>query len=171
MSILDQVKEHPYIAGGAVIAVIIVFVVFSSSGQPAGASVPSGSDNTLSDTMAQVNANVQVASIAAQSHSEDVAGAKYMAELQAQTTMGANALAAELGRAQITATEHQDTLAAQVAISAQANQTQQLGIATAAQNENTRIVANALTTEATIANQKPCSTSSSFFGLFKSKTC
>lgn len=169
MGIIDQAKAHPYVAGGVVLAAIVVFIIFSgSSGQPAGATAASGSDNTMSDVMAQINGNIQLASIAAAAHGDEVAAGKYAADLQAQTTQSANALAAELGMAQITSSERMsiqhDTLAASVAISSQNNQTQQLQISTSAANENTRIMADALT-------HKQCSTSSSWFGLVKTKTC
>lgn len=70
MSAFDVIKQHPYIAGGAVLGTVVVVFMFSGSGDKGTAVVPSGgvqSDpNTAALLSAQVNAGVRNNEISAQ---------------------------------------------------------------------------------------------------------
>lgn len=170
MTIIEQAKSHPYIAGGIVLAVIVLTVMFSGGGSSSNtaSAADASSANDINSMFAQISGAVQIAGIQAASHSEDIAGGKYAADLAAQTAQNANQLAANVALANINATQSvtntANTLAAQIAENQANNSTQQLSISTAAQLENTRIVADALTKQAAINKPKSCT--SVLFGLY-----
>jgi hypothetical protein len=157
----DEIKKHPYVIGGAVLGIIVLFLLMSSRGQSGviAGSVDSDSDVSAAEATAQTgimaNAQIQSQQIQLSGLKEQIGGAISLAQIQANTANNANELAAAVAAQQINA-EHQSVDLANT-LSAQTQQryfqsTETLAsINSNAMIQNTQAVANALTAQAQIA--------------------
>lgn len=112
---IEYAKKHPFLIGGGVIAAVVLVLVLNGGGggQPdqslVGGSIPMGqggaSDGAdqIQAMQANINGQIQLANIAAASHTEELGAANFQADLAAQTADNANTIAGNLGMAQITA--------------------------------------------------------------------
>lgn len=158
MSILTEVKQHPYVVGGAVIAVIAVVFLFGGSGGAASSSAGGMSDVGAGDALqaAQLAAQTQISGqqTALQGQAAQIGGAIQLANIQAQSSADANAVAASIAMAQINSQAQSqqlhDTLSYQALVD---NNNTKVDLASISSNttiQQTATVANALVQQAQI---------------------
>jgi len=137
---LDWIKSHPYLAGGAAIGLIVLyFVVRSATSTPAAQVIQTG------PTDAQLQANAQLAAIQAQVQAaqQQTTGAVQANQANADTALGIAGLQAQAVKDQSTAAvqANKDTQASQVAQGQTALQAIQAQVA--AQTQQAQINASA----------------------------
>jgi hypothetical protein len=72
---MHWIKEHPYLSGGLLLGLVVLFFVFKGSGSSAGAPAQasaSGPSEGLQATALQTGAQVQVAQIGANAHANEI---------------------------------------------------------------------------------------------------
>lgn len=160
----DEIKKHPYVIGGAVLGIIVLFFLVSGSGGGgAVASAPADGESDVAaaeaTNQASIMANAQVAAGQLQlaGLKEQIGGSISLATIQAHTADNANVLAAAVAGQQINA-EHASVDLANT-LSAQTQQryfqsTETLAnINSASTLANTQAIAGALVQQASIASQ------------------
>lgn len=174
----EEIKKHPYVTGGAVLAVILFFVIFGSGGGSGGGAVAtsgSGSDVESGNQLqaAQLAASTQIAGqqTAFQALQEQIGGAISLATIQAHTADNANTLAAAIASQQINAEygsrDLTTTLSAQTAQKQIDAQVQLANISSQTTIQQTNAVTNALIQQASInAQTSQAAIAASSKGLF-----
>lgn len=153
-----EIKKHPYLIGGVIVGIIVLFFL-SSSGSTSTAVDDSGSDASaaqgISDAQANATAQVQLGGLALQANQQQTDAAVTVATLQAHTADNANTLAAGVASQQINASldaqNTANTLQAQTTQAQIKSNTDMLSISTNGQIQQTQILTNALVAEASIA--------------------
>lgn len=145
----EKIKQHPWIAGGAVGLLLLVLLFSSSSSGVANSSdsaagTSDGTGDQLQAYLASLNLQGQQISAAATASSEQTAAAVTVAGIQASSMDKANDLAAQV--AEYTTKLQSDVLMNRDTLTAQTSQKQiQAGV------DTTAIVANALTQQSAIS--------------------
>lgn len=166
---IEQIKKHPYLAGGAALGVIVLFLVMRGGGS-GGSGDTTYSDNAAVQAGLQLQGQQQaiqgqqaLAGVALQAASGENATRLRLAEIEAESRGRANELAANLGLAQINAQAQSVSL--QSTLQAQ---TEQARINSDAQREQllASVLNNQITSgkEVALAAQQPKGLFSFLFG-------
>ncbi len=178
--IVDAIKAHPVLAAGtAATAIVLILMLRSSSPAVApGTMGDTATGNAISDTMAQLASNIQMATIAAGASASHDAASLEAARLGYEAQNNANEIGAGVALAQINASLQalttRDTLESQVAIGAQNAGVETTRITSNATTEQFHTLAQALTSQAQIqasttqaaiaASKKDCGFFGKIFG-------
>lgn len=146
MSVMDTIKEHPYITVGGVIGIVVLFLLLRGGGSSTGSAVTTTSppqDNTLALASMQAGASVQSAEIGASVQNRAIDAALVASQTNAATQTNLAAIAAK-GATDIAALQAgvmHDSIAANETVALNNNETQleMLRTSTAGQVEQQRI--------------------------------
>lgn len=165
MSILDKVKEHPALAVGGVVAVLVLVYVLnhSSSGTAATSTLSTGSsvDAATALQQAQLGASSQANQVSAalQANATNTAAQIQLATIAAQQAGAHDVLAAQVATSQINASQQVQSLlgslSAGVSENASNNDLAKTTVLATNQTQQQQILANALvaqsSTQASVA--------------------